>query len=339
MKKNLARVAAVLVPTVLVVGACGDDVIDASASGDDDASIRADATDIPPPPDGAPDARSDASNPDAETDATPDLDASPDADPDADAGEQPDPRILTFVNALGAAACANYETCCAGATPEPAPGRITCSQAIQNDPRFFSGLVDPFFFSANVATSTRVRIDQTLADSCLAKVSAMGCINVAVPAAEWKAILQDCSQALFGIGVEGDPCYSDIECDKDHICNDAVRGGAAGTCFAIRPSGALYTNSAQYDGDSCSYRGFGFGTGRRSQPDSVEAEATGQYRCLPQQPLGAPCVPFTDPDDFRGTDKDCASYACGFNEAFDQATCVDVKTDLFYCDQYVSALP
>lgn len=337
MKKNLARVAAVLVPIGFVVVACGDDVIDASASGEEDASVRADATNIPPPPDGAADARNDS--PDSDVDADVDVDAADGAVPDADAGEQPDPRILTFVNALGAAACTKYETCCAGATPEPAPGRITCTQAIQQDPQFFSALLDPFYFNVNVASSTRVRIDQALADSCLAKVNAMACLNVAVPAADWKAILQDCSQALYGIGVDGDPCYSDIECDKDHVCNTAVRGGAPGTCRPVRPLGELYTSSAQYDGDSCSYRGFGFGTGRRAQPDSAAAEASGAYRCLPQQALGDPCVPFTNPDDFRGSDKDCASYACGFNDAFDQAVCVDVKTDLFYCDQYVSAVP
>ncbi len=351
MKKSLSLLLGTLVPCVLLTGACGDDVFDAGAGdADQDADARQDATPLPPPRDASQDgdAVADADG-DADADADADGDAvadaradardtgSPDADvPDGDAELPPDPAIATFVQALASAACDNYDRCCAGRVDPTLPADApTCAQSAAVDTRFFGGLLNAYYYSPNVATRNKVRIDTALATACVEKINALGCIVDGIPGSDWKGVLQNCSGALTGVGAAGDTCYSDLECDRDNSCIGAIANGAPGVCTAMREVGEPHQNSAQFNGDSCSYRGYGFTPELTPGLRISRAAEGGSTVCLPQRALGERCQPFTALIDFDGFDQDCLSYACGFVGGGETgAVCVETKTDSFYCGQY-----
>lgn len=346
MKKSLSLLLGAVVPSLfLVLGACGDDVVDAELGDDDpdtDAS-RQDATPVPRRDAGDADARetsADTGTRDGDTDSS-DGDG---GDSDADAGRLFQPG--EFVTRLAQAYCANYDGCCqADDIYAPAAGTPTCGDSIA-DPNFFrtdgrtffNGLLDSYYYNVNVAASTRVVVDDVKGQSCLDKVAALGCIRNLneVPAADWKSLLQDCALALHGDGVANSDCYSDAECATSFTCQGAGTGAAdpPGKCMAFQEAGDPWIQTGQSYGDSCSYKGFAAVTELHNG-----YTATGDT-CQPQRALGSACRP-GDPDPFTGDDFNCATGACSLNDPDENAatgySCTAFKWDPYACSTF--ALP
>ena len=328
MKKSLSLLVGAIVPAILFVGACGDDVYDAEPGDQDVDASRRDATDIPPARDAAADARTDG-RADADPDGdTPDVDV-PDVDvPDV---EVPLTPPSTFVSALEAAYCANYDRCCATDPNTPAAG-ATCAASVQ-DPGFFSGLFDAYYQKPEIATSSRVRVDEAAMTACLANVNALGCINVEdqVTATAWRGVLEQCSAALYGVGVDGDPCLSDIECDKTTSCRGAAQG--TGICTTLSTAGQGGNSSGPLYSDSCSYRGYGQ---QQANPAVPPLHVDHTSVCAPLRATGQRC--FEGPDPYAGFDVNCESRACSADDEANPTGlyCSDFKNDLYRC---VYALP
>lgn len=323
MKKNLSLLVGAALPVFLMIGACGDDTVDAGLRSDEDEDATArDATALPPAPDARTDARADSgSDGDAGTESDGDADL-PDVDvPDVDVPDGGTPPAV-FVTALQNAYCANYNDCCTGDPSTPAAGP-TCLESVQTL-GFFSGLLDAYYLNPAVAASAKVRVDEALMASCLANVAALGCVNVEnqVPATAWKGVLEDCSGALYGTGVAGDDCLSDIECGKELSCRGIQSDpGGVGTCTALSTLGLAGANTGPTFSDSCSYRGFGEGT-------NLHVDSTNT--CQPLRATGEPCFAG---DEFGGFDVNCESRACSFDDevAPTGLFCSDVKNDLYIC--------
>ena len=323
MKKSLSLLFGALLPSMFIaLGACGDDVIDADAGDDDDTDAsRQDATPIPPPKDATADAR-DSSKPDGDAK---DVDVA-DADADSD-GETSVPLTppSTFVDALAAAYCTNYDGCCATDPSIPAAnGTNSCLQSATTL-GFFSGLLDAYNIHPQVAAGNKVRVDDALMTSCLAKVGTLGCINVEdnVPAAAWRGVLEDCSGALYGIGEADDACFSDVECGKAFSCRGAT-DAVAGKCTKLSILGETGSNTGSTYSDSCSYRGFSA---------EVQLHLDTSLTCQPLQGLGDPCLP-GNADAYDGFDVNCESRACSLDAEDGTDTgfyCDNFKNDLYSC--------
>jgi hypothetical protein len=328
----------------IVLGACGDDVIDAAGGDDDDTDAsRQDVTNLPPAKDTSTDAK-DGSNADADS-SKPDGDV-PDGDvPDGDADAGPLFQSGEFVSKLAAAFCTNYDGCCqADDIYAPPAGTPTCAASIA-DPEFFrsdigrtffAGLLDGYYYNVNVANSEHIVVDDDLGKTCLDKIAALGCVrnHDTVAAADWKLITQTCSSALHGDRVADQDCYSDVECATGFSCQGATNDAAAppGKCKVLLAKDVgVYTTGPSYS-DSCSYRGFGSVTGLHTG-----YTATGDTCQQQQAMLDAACRP-GDPEPFAGDDYNCASGACALNNADENAAdgnvCSAFKWDPYACSNF-----
>jgi hypothetical protein len=109
-----------------------------------------------------------------------------------------------------------------------------------------------------------VKLDQTAAASCLAKIAALSCGELS--AADYKAARDTCHQVITGVGDAGAFCDDSVQCRTGHFCDKSL-GGDAGKCDVLRGLDAscgdttdpLLTpdNAAQFAEEACSYRGSG----------------------------------------------------------------------------------
>lgn len=344
MKRTMTLLAAGALPLLLALNACGDDVIDA----DDvqDGSSRKDAT---PLPDGRPSSSSSSGRPSSSSSSGSSGVSSSSSSGssgvssssssgwiDVDAG--PAEQLAAFAAELVETWCSVKEGCCEGARPK-------CRTEEAAEPAFFYGLLAGYNYHPMVATGERVELDAERANSCINTLRSMGCIGRAfdwedpnadvggVSIANWRTIREDCARAFRGKGAAGDECYSDIECQESFSCVGAVRptdenpGGTAGQCKALLTEGDEPRASADYYGDSCSWRGLALNNGGLfSSPFLIDDPDN------PGQQVREPCSAPRADGESCDLDQHCTSGSCSPTDELDMLICrTDKRVDLFYC--------
>lgn len=216
--------------------------------------------------------------------------------------------LTEFIAQNAAATCARYRDCC-GATGFDL---AACTTDFQKS-GWVQSLTD--LSVDGVATGTNVTYDAVAGSACLTAVRNMTCKNT--PSAEFKNAVEKCFAAATGKVAVNGACKSNVECAKTAFCD--LSGGDAGTCAALKASGATCT---PFTGD-CAYRN-AEGANR-----CLDTDGDGTNTCSGKIANGANC---------GFTDLDCNSGACNVrdDDAGGVAATCEATVDFLYgiCGKY-----